>query len=443
MSTIDRKAIAEITGVSERGFGLAKLDGGRVIEIPGALPEEVVLVRFGRKRLGYIIKFIKKSDKRVTPVCCYAHRCGGCLWQDVNYNEQLRLKQSILERILMRLNADFEFKKIIPSPLIYGYRGKMEFIFAGRDAGFALGLRELGYFDRVVDVHACWLQPMEANIVLSEIKTKLALLQYPPYNIYTHEGFLRYLVIRTSFYNKEVLANIITTSGREGGFRLDLRYLSSDTTASSIVWSINDGLADVATGKIEQVYGKGYLEEECDGFRFKVCPFCFYQSNPVQAKTLFTIAKKLGGEGETALDLYSGIGTISILVSKNYDKVIGIELEKHSVEVAKENAELNDVHNVEFYAGRVEDVLSEMLNTLSKVETAFIDPPRSGMHPNAIHALVKVKPDRIVYISCNPRTQVNDIKYLMRFGYRINLLQPIDMLPHTPHIETIALLERE
>ncbi|MEM2295559.1 MAG: 23S rRNA (uracil(1939)-C(5))-methyltransferase RlmD [Candidatus Korarchaeota archaeon] len=440
---IGKKAVVEITGISERGFGIAKLGDGRIVEIPGALPNEVVTIRLGRKKLGYILKFIEKNNKRVMPICCYAQRCGGCLWQDVDYSEQLRLKQLILEKLLSRLNANFELKKIIPSPQIYGYRGKTEFIFAEGSTGLALGFRELGYFDKVIDIFACWLQPVEANIVLSEMKAKLAALNYPPYNIYTRQGFLRYLVLRTSFYNREVLANIITASGRKENLKLNLEYLSTETGASSIIWSINDTPADVATGNIEQVYGKGYLEEECEGFKFKVCPYCFYQSNPIQAKTLFSMAKKLGEEGETALDLYSGIGTISIIVSENFDKVIGIELEKCSVETAKENAKINDVSNVEFHTGKVEDMLDKISSSLNRVNTVFIDPPRSGMHYDARRALVRIKPERIVYISCNPRTQVEDISYLMKFGYKLILLQPIDMLPHTPHIETLALLEKE
>ncbi len=440
---MERKAIVRIEKLSQKGFGVAKI-GARKVEIPGAIPGETVVVRLGRKKLGYIVKFIEKSSRRTVPVCPHTYRCGGCLWQDIKYDEQLRLKQSMLQQIYSCIEGSFEIRKMLPSPQIFGYRGKMEFVFAEGSSGLALGLREYGYFDRVVDIQACWLQPLEANKALLEFKTKLNILGYSPYNIYTHRGFLRYLVIRTSSYNEEVLVNIITTSqGGRDRPKLDFEFLLDETIASTVIWSVNDSLADVARGEIRQVYGRGYLIEESLGFKFKVCPFCFYQSNPNQAKILFRLAKELGGEGEVALDLYSGIGTIAIIVSENFEKVVGIEIEEHSIKVAKENAKMNDVHNVEFFVGKVEEELGKISESFSKVDTIFLDPPRSGIHKNVRKMLAKIKPERIVYISCNPRTQADDIDYLIHSGYRLVVVQPVDMLPHTPHIETVALLEKD
>jgi len=437
-----KTAIVRIEKLNEKGFGETKLNN-RTIEVPGALPGEVVVIRIGRKRRGYITRFLEKSEKRVAPVCPHANLCGGCLWQDIKYDEQLKLKESIIQKIFGRVKGDFKLGRIIPSPQIFGYRGKMEFIFARGASGLALGLRELGYFDRVVDIQACWLQPLEANKALLEFRTKLSILGYPPYNIYTHEGFLRYLVIRTSFYNGDVLVNIVTTSGAGGKrCKLDFDMLLEETSASTVVWSVNDSVADVAMGSIKRIFGTGYIVEESLGYKFKICPYCFYQSNPNQAKTLFKLAKSLGGEGDLALDLYCGIGTIAIIVSDKFKKVIGIELEEHSVRIARENAQMNKVNNVEFIVGRVEDTLSDVTRSLSKIDTIFLDPPRSGVHKNAKRVIASLKPERIVYISCNPRTQVDDIDYFVHSGYRLILVQPLDMLPHTPHIETIALLEK-
>ena len=294
-----REIIGRVSSLSDRGYGIIEI-GDMKIEVPGALPGELVRVRIGRKKIGYILGIIERSPMRTVAPCPYVGRCGGCLWQDVDYSEQLKLKQEIVEKLFEKVKGEFDIAKIIPSRKIFGYRGKMEFVFSGGSGALAIGLREFGRFDRVVDVHSCWLQNQKANMVLQEFRQKLSLLGYEPYNILTHRGFLRYLVIRSSFYEDSCLVNIVTTSER----RLDLDIIVADTDADTVVWSINDSLSDVAVGEIREVYGSGYIQEKALGFVFKVYPYAFYQSNPTQAEELFNLVKKTAGSGDRALDLY-------------------------------------------------------------------------------------------------------------------------------------------
>ncbi len=429
-----KEILVRIDDINDKGHGVGYI-GSHKVEVPGVVPGEYVFVKVGRKRLGRVVKFIEKSEHRITPVCPYAHFCGGCLWQDIKYSYQLKLKQKIVDRAFSVVKYDFDMRGVIPSDEIYMYRGKMEFIFAERSGVLSIGLREFGKFDRVVDIFACWLQSSRANNIMGEFRKIFSILDYKPYNIYTHTGFLRYLVIRVSRSTNESLAIIVTTADR----KLNMKILASETTADTIVWAVNDGVADVAVGQIKEIYGRGYITESALGYIFRIFPYNFYQSNPLQANKLFDIARKLGGDGERALDLYCGIGTIAIISSTNYDEIIGIELEEDSVRSALQNAEINDVRNVKFLVGRVEDRIKDLKG---KFDTIFVDPPRAGLHKKVIRYLAELKPEKIVYVSCNPRTQARDILLLGQYGYRLELLQPIDMLPHTPHVETIGLIVR-
>jgi len=192
-------------------------------------------------------------------------------------------------------------------------------------------------------------------------------------------------------------------------------------------------------GKIRAVHGRGYIYEKALGYVFRVYPYAFYQTNPVQAEVLFDFVRKMAGGGERALDLYCGIGTIALIVSDNFSEIIGIEIEKSAVKAAQENAEMNDVDNVRFIEGKVEEKIWDINK---KIDVVFVDPPRAGIHKRALKAIIDLKPDKIVYVSCNPRSQAEDITHFLANGYSIRNIQPIDMLPHTPHIENICVLEK-
>lgn len=432
---MQKELLVRIDDINEKGYGVCRI-ADVIIEVPGALPNELVFVRLGRKKRARIIRMVEEDPSRITALCPYVGLCGGCLWQNVRYDRQLELKQRVVEKIYSNIRGDFEIRKIIPSKRIFGYRGKMDFIFSKGKNNIILGLREHGYFDRIVDIFSCWLQPQKANSVMSSIRNRLSVLGYEPYNIKTHRGFLRYLVVRSSFYNGEVMVSIVTSDQK----KLDLAYIVENLDIDSAVWAINDSLSDTAFGRVEKVYGKEAILEKAHGFIFKIYPFSFYQSNPIQARVLFSLVKELGGYGDLALDLYCGIGTISIIVSENFEEVIGIEMEENSIRAANENKKINDVENVRFIPGRVEERIKDIEDL--KVDVVFVDPPRPGVHKSVLEILSKMAPNRIVYVSCNPRTQADNITFLMKNGYDLEIVQPIDMLPHTPHIETIAVLSR-
>ena len=430
-----KELFVRIMDINEKGYGIAMV-GNKVIEVPGALPDEYVYVRIGRKRRAKIIRFLERSPLRQTPVCAYSGLCGGCLWQDVKYDMQLRIKQGIVERVFGFIKYDFQLEKIIPSRKIYWYRGKMEFIVGGESGSVVIGLRELGRYNRVVDIYSCWLQRPVANHVLQGFREKISILGYKPYNIITHAGFLRYAVLRVSHHTDECMVTIITSS--KG--KLDLSFIVDDLPVKTAVWAVSDSLADVAMGDIREVIGSGYIVENALGFNFKVPPFVFYQSNPEQAEILFDLAKRFGGSGDKALDLYCGIGTIAIIISENYGEVVGIEMDEDSVKVAYENARVNDVKNVIFIKGKVEERIG---GVRGKIDTVFVDPPRPGLSKTVVYSIGRLAPSIIIYVSCNPRSQARDILELEKYGYRLELLQPVDMLPHTPHIETIAVLSKQ
>lgn len=432
---MQKELLVRIEDINEKGYGVGRI-ADVTIEVPGALPNELVFVRLGRKKKAKIIRIVEEDPGRITALCPYAGLCGGCIWQNVKYDRQLELKQRIVEKIYSNVRGDFEIREIIPSKRIFGYRGKMEFIFSRGRSNITLGLREHGYYDRIVDIFSCWLQPQKVNSIVSLIRNRISVLGYEPYNIKTHKGFLRYLVARSSFYNGEVMVSIVTSDQK----KLDLDYVIENLNIDSAIWAVNSSLSDVPSGKIEKVYGKEAIFEKAHGYIFKIYPFSFYQSNPIQARVLFSLVKEFGGYGDLALDLYCGIGTISIITSENFEEVIGIEIEESSIKAANENKKINDVENVRFIPGRVEERIRDVGNL--KVDVVFVDPPRPGMHKSVLEILSKMAPSRIVYVSCNPRTQADNIMFLLENGYNLEIVQPIDMLPHTPHIETIAVLSK-
>jgi len=433
---VQKEILVRIEDINEKGYGIGRI-ADTVIEVPKALPNELVFVKLGRKKRARIVSIVEEDPSRTNALCPYVGFCGGCFWQNVKYTKQLELKQRVVDKIYSNIRGDFEIRKIIPSKKIFGYRGKMEFIFSKGRSSIALGLREYGHYDRIVDIFSCWLQSQKANTTMAAIRSRLAILGYEPYNIKTHDGFLRYLVMRSSFYNGEVLVIIITSSQN----KLSLEYLVENFDIDNVVWAINDSLSDVATGEVKEVYGRGAIYEKALGYLFKVYPFSFYQSNPTQARVLFRLTKELGGYGDRALDLYCGIGTISIIISENFNEVIGIEVEETSIKAANENKKMNDVNNVQFIVGKVEEKIREFRDT--KIDVVFVDPPRPGIHKTALEVLSKLGPSKIVYVSCNPRTQAKDVAFLLRNGYELEIVQPMDMLPHTPHVETIAVLNRK
>jgi len=434
---MNKTVVLEVKDIDEKGFGVA-VHNNRRIKIAYTLPGEKVKIRLPRftKKPVKPLKIIEESPDRVRSLCPYFSICGGCQWQHIKYEKQLELKQRMMERVFQSVLDECSLNKIIKADSIWRYRNKMEFSFAPGAQGLVLGLKMLGRYDKVVNLDLCLLQKEEGDTTLRQVKELAQEEKLEPYDNRKHTGFLRFLVIRSSFNKNQMMTILVTTSKK----RPPLEKLEEKITTTSLIWSVTDSLADVAEGEIKEVRGQSYIEEILLGRIFRISPYSFFQTNPLQAEKLFEILKKVSPAGNLALDLYCGVGVIAILVAEQFEIVKGIEINAEAVATAYENAKLNDIKNVEFITGKVEDTL---LTIKEKVNAVYIDPPRAGMHKRAIEALKKLKPEVIIYISCNPRTQAQDVMALKKIGYHIKLIQPIDFFPHTPHIENLVFLEKE
>jgi len=432
-----RKEIV-IQDIDEKGFGIWKTLDGAIIRVPYVIPGERVLVKVISRKRGdaILLKVLEESDKRVYPLCPYFGVCGGCFWQHIRYDEQLKLKHRIVERFF-----DFcldSIRGIIGADKIWRYRNKMEFAFGRGFIGITIGLRARGRFDKVINIDSCLIQKEEADNVLRIVKKFVNEKNLTPYDPKKHEGFLRYLVIRSSYKTDQLMANIITTS-RE---KFKIEELAKILEVNSLIWSVSDSVADVAVGEIKAIIGREFIEERILNLFIRIYPYSFFQTNPIQAEKMYKLVKELVDEGNLALDLYAGMGIIGMIISERFEKIIGIEIVKEAIKAGKENLEINEINNVCLLEGKVEEILPSLVN--EKIDVVITDPPRAGMHKKAIQALAKIKPQRIVYVSCNPKTQSRDIKYLLKLtnnGYQVSLVQPIDMFPHTPHIENVVALD--
>ena len=438
-----------IDRLTPSGNGLAVVEG-RSVEVRGALPGDVVDVRIlalkrhsARARLEGIVE---DGIGRVDAACGHFGQCGGCMWQNVPYGEQCKLKAGLVARALESLSApraddEIEF---VPSPDVYFYRNKMEFSFdspPGESGCVMLGLHEKGRYDRVFDVRQCLLQSELSNRVVEHTRAFAEEHRLPVYGLKSHTGLLRYLVIRDGKQTGDLMANLVT-SGEEFPMVHDYADFITRSVPSitSVLRSINRRSASVATGdELEILSGKGTLTERIGDFVFSLSPDSFFQTNTVQARNLYdTIRSFCRPDGTQLLDLYCGTGTIGLYCSGEAGTVTGIELVPAAVQDARENALKNGVSNCRFIEGQVEKTLRDMTE---KFDVVICDPPRAGIHPKALDVLLHLRIPRMVYVSCNVNALSSDLESLALAGYRIGKVRAFDMSPHTPHIETVVLLE--
>jgi len=433
-----KTGIFEIEVLDEKGYGIIKY-GDRVIRVAYTLPGEKVKIRIpkSKKKPTIPLNIIEESEDRTIPLCPYFSICGGCQWQHIKYDKQLEFKQRKVINQFGRLKGDIEIRNIIKAEKIWRYRNKMEFAFGKGKFGVVLGLKMIGRFDRVVDLNTCLVQKEEGDEILKMVKNFARRSELEPYDNVKHEGFLRFLVVRMGHNTSETMANIVTTSERV----LKIEKLKEEMNITSLIWSVSDALADVAVGEIKKVLGKEFITEKLMDKIFKIYPYSFFQTNPRQAEKIFQLMKQYTEEGKIAIDLYTGVGVIAILMADKFDKIIGIEINEEAVKAAEENARMNNIDNAEFIAGKVEDILPQM--NLDHVDTLYVDPPRAGMHRKAIEAVNKLMPNTIIYLSCNPKTQARDVAMIRKAGYVIEVIQPIDFFPHTAHVENLVVLKKK
>ncbi|MFA6169247.1 MAG: 23S rRNA (uracil(1939)-C(5))-methyltransferase RlmD [Candidatus Margulisiibacteriota bacterium] len=417
--------IVTITAFDEKGKGLGRRENKTsLLTVPFAYPGDRLAVNVTNrsKKLAEIIEVLEPSPDRIEPPCPYAGYCGGCPWQGLSYPAQLKHKEALIKQLFG------ESEPIIPSPKQFYFRNRMDFAFG---PNFTLGLRRGK--SEVLDLKECLLLSEKCNRLIGKIKeftAKHKLLTHP-------EGPMRHVIIREGKKVPNTILNFLTNES--GPFPLDKLWPELQAEVQGITWSLNRSPADLSVGEIQATRGQDHYFDELNGLRFKIPVQSFFQTNPEQAeKLILTVAEFLDLRGgETLLDLYSGTGSIGLSLAKQAKTVIGFEEDAAATALSLENARLNGIGNYSATAGRAEEVLPSFEG---RVEAVVVDPPRPGLHKKVIRKLGELKPEKLVYVSCNPRTQKIDVEAFKEFGYRIKRCQPLDMFPHTPHLENILLL---
>lgn len=454
----------EIQKIAAEGKSIAYVDD-KVLFVPNTIPGDIVDVQVNRKRKsfmeGFVTKIHKESDLRIQPVCKHFGICGGCKWQNLPYEKQLEFKQQEIIENLQRIGKVKlqNVNPIIGSVKQFHYRNKLEFTFSNKrfltreeigcqtdiERTPALGFHVPGLFDKIVDIEECKLQGSPSNEIRNAIKAYSIEHQLSFYNIREQQGFLRTLIIRTASTG-EVMVIIAfgheDITAREGL----LEHLKKQfPQITSLMYVINEKLNDNLTDQEILCYsGRDYIFEEMEGLKFKIGPKSFYQTNSEQAYNLYCKTRELAGLSgrETVYDLYTGTGTIANFVARQAQKVIGIEYVPDAIEDAKVNSEINGIKNTLFYAGDMKDVLNaDFIARHGHPDVIITDPPRAGMHPDVVQTILNAAPERIVYVSCNSATQARDLQ-LLDNAYQVITVQPVDMFPHTHHVENIVLLEK-
>jgi 23S rRNA (uracil1939-C5)-methyltransferase len=472
---VELKKGAELELVVEKlsfgGKGLARVDGF-VVFIERTIPGQRVLARIIRKKSSHaearVVAVLEDSPQAIGPRCTHFGTCGGCLWQNLPYEEQLEVKRDLVWECLTHIGGiphDLVLPTL-PSPQVYYYRNKMEFSFAARrwllpeeisrdqlekPRNFALGLHVKGFYNRVLDIEECHLQSPLSVAILKRVRQFALTSDLPPYNTRDHTGFWRFLVVRDSKYTGQILVELITTSNRSASAeieRLSTVLLAEIPEITTLVHGISDKKAQIASADSRKVIlGPGHIEERLGDFQFRISSGSFFQTNSQASKIL--LDQVLAGcdltGSEVVWDLYCGTGTMAIGVSSGARNVIGFELIEEALADAGTNARLNGVDNCGFVLGDLKSLLvdpTSLIDRYGSPDVVVTDPPRAGMHPSVVKQLAALAPPRIVSVSCNPATLARDLKMLME-KYRLIRVQPVDMFPHTPHIEAVAVLERK
>ena len=452
-----------IIDTAATGQSIAKVED-LVIFIEGGVPGDVVDLQVTKKKSRYreakVIRVVTPSDKRVTPECQHFGVCGGCKWQDLDYSAQLFYKQKQVYDNLSRIGKIElpEITPILPSGRVYYYRNKLEYSFSNKkwltpeEIGSgaeitdrnALGFHIPKMFSKILDIKHCHLQQEPSNMI------RLAVRQYAAENGFTffdtmeQHGDLRSLIIRTSSTGEVMVIVVFHADDKDKRAKLLDFLLERFPEITSLMYVINPKKNDTISDLDAHGYnGRDFIYEQMEGLKFKIGPKSFYQTNSDQAYVLYKITREFAGLGgnEIVYDLYTGTGTIALFISHQAKKVVGIEYVEPAIADAKNNAALNGISNASFYAGDIKDVLNdEFVREHGKPDVIITDPPRVGMHEDVVKKIFDIGPARIVYVSCNPATQARDLAILDP-KYKATRVQPVDMFPHTHHVENVVLLE--
>lgn len=439
--------------------GVLHIDGERVI-VKNALPGQTIRFVINKKRKGKcegrLLEVLAPSSLEQTEgTCPHFGICGGCLYQSLPYEEQLKIKEQQVKSLIDGVCSSYVFEGIKGSPVFKGYRNKMEFSFGDefKDGPLALGMHRRGSFYDIVNTPECQIVNQDFCKILTYTLEYFTEKKAGYYKKLQHVGYLRHLLVRRAVKTGEILAALVTSGQTETletgeeelleGWRAGLLSLPLEGSFAGILHIRNDSLADVVQSDETRIlYGKDYFYEELLGLKFRISPFSFFQTNSLGAEVLYETAR--GYVGETAdkvvFDLYSGTGTIAQIIAPVASKVVGVEIVKEAVEAARENAAMNGLSNCEFIAGDVLKVIDELQD---KPDLIILDPPRDGIHPKALEKIIDFGVDRMVYISCKPTSLARDLVVLQERGYQVEKVCCVDMFPATANVETVVLLSRK
>lgn len=454
----------EITGVAAEGKSIARVDD-MVVFIPYGAPGDVVNIKLDKKKRSYaeahIVDMVKPSPDRVTPACEHFGVCGGCKWQHIPYESQLRYKRDQVVDALTRI-AKVEIPEVNPtlgSKETFCYRNKLEYTFSckcwitfedlrsGREIADrnALGFHIPGAFDKVLDIKKCWLQDDLSNRIRLFVRQYALAKGYEFYDIKAQQGLMRTLMVRIASTGEVMLIVVFARPEQEKIDDMMGAIAAEFPEITSLLYVVNQKVNDtIADQEVITYRGRDYINEEMEGLQFRIGPKSFYQTNSLQAYELYKVARRMAclKPDDLVYDLYTGTGTIANFVARQVKKVVGIEYVPEAIADAKLNSEVNGIDNTTFFAGDMKDVLTDgFIEEHGRPDVMIIDPPRAGMHEDVVNVILNARPERIVYVSCNPATQARDLA-LMDSLYRVEEVQPVDMFPHTHHVENVVRMTR-
>ena len=452
MLSKDKMYVVDIVDIGQGGVGIGKFEGFTVF-VDGGLVKDKIKVKITKSKKNYavgdIVEIIEPSPYRVERKCSKELKdCGGCQIQELDYQEQLNIKTNEVKQVISRIG---KLEDVVVHPALgmeepFRYRNKAQFPIQKVDGSPVIGFYKKKSHD-IIPTDQCIIQHDVNDKIIKIIKTYIRAYKVSVYDEKTHTGVLRHLVTKVGFTSKEVMV-VLVANGRKLPYLNELASVLKENIPGfkTLVVNVNREKTNVILGNENRViYGDGKINDNIGDLVFEISPLSFFQVNPVQTEVLYNKALEYAalGENDTVFDIYCGIGTISLFLAQRAKKVYGIEIVEEAIKDAKRNAEINNLDNVEFYVGKAEDVVPKMYKQGKRANVVVVDPPRKGCDEKVLDTIVSMQPARVVYVSCNPSTLARDLAYLNEKGYKSLEVQPVDMFPHSVHIENVALIVKD
>ena len=452
MLSKDKMYVVDIVDIGQGGVGIGKFEGFTVF-VDGGLIEDKIKVKITKSKKNYavgdIVEIIEPSPFRVERKCSKELKeCGGCQIQELDYKEQLKIKTNEVKQVISRIGKldDVVIHDALGMEDPFRYRNKAQFPIQKVDGVPVIGFYKKKSHD-IIPTDQCIIQHDVNDKIIKIIKTYIRAYKVSVYDEKTHTGVLRHLVTKVGFTTKEVMV-VLVANGRKLPYLNELASVLKENIPGfkTLVVNVNREKTNVILGQENRIiYGDGKINDNIGDLVFEISPLSFFQVNPVQTEVLYNKALEYAnlGENDTVFDIYCGIGTISLFLAQKAKKVYGIEIVEEAIKDAKRNAEINKLDNVEFYVGKAEEVVPKMYKQGKRANVVVVDPPRKGCDEKVLDTIVSMQPDRVIYVSCNPSTLARDLNYLNEKGYKCKEVQPVDMFPHSVHIENVALIVKE